>query len=404
MSGNTHIFTLSNGLRGVIRSCSSPVEYCGIAVNVGSRDESPSLHGLAHFVEHTIFKGTPRRRSHHIINRMESIGGELNAYTTKEETVVYSIFPAGHLRRAVDLISDLVINSEFPLREINKEREVVCDEIDSYLDQPSEAVYDDFEDLIFRNSSLGHNILGSRESVERITTEDCRRYLSDNYTSSRSVFFYMGPCAPDKVERIAASCLAVLPPGTQPERTVPPVAEPFAHSRHIGSHQAHTVLGARIPDMYSPKRHAMSLLSNILGGPGMNSLLNVELREKRGLVYSVETTPMMLTDCGLFTVYFGCDPTDTSRCRRLVENVIGRMADTPMSQRRLDAARRQLLGQMAVSSENHEQLAINTGRALLYRGGVATPQEIVEAYNAVTPSDLMDAAAHLTRLSQLTLA
>lgn len=389
MAEEIEIFSLSNGLRGVIRPCSSPVEYCGIAFNVGSRDEDEANEGLAHFVEHTIFKGTDKRRSTHIINRMESVGGELNAYTTKEETVVYSIFPAGHLERAVELIADLVINSRFPEKELEKEREVVCDEIDSYLDVPSEAVFDDFEDIAFRGSRLGHNILGNRKSVEKLTSQDCRAYLDRFYITPRAAFFYMGPSPADRVRRIASRYLSAIPEnGAEVCRPLPAPTAAFDETRKIDSHQSHTVIGARIPDMFSPRRHTVALLANILGGPGMNSRLNVELREKRGLVYSVEASPMTLTDCGLLTIYFGCDSDDTTKCTRLVQKEIERMADSCISQRVLDAMRRQYLGQLAVASENHEQFAINTGRALLYRGHVPSPEEIVGHYMAISPENL----------------
>lgn len=389
MADSTQIFSLSNGLRGVVRPCSSPVEYFGIVFNVGSRDEDRSHEGLAHFVEHTIFKGTAKRRSTHIINRMERVGGELNAYTTKEETVVYSIFPSGHLARAMELISDLVINSRFPEKEIDKEREVVCDEIDSYLDVPSEAVFDDFEELAFVGSSLAHNILGDRKSVERLTSADCRGYLDRFYVTERAAFFYMGPSAPDKVERLASRYLSVVPSrGSELRRETPKIVAPFESLKRIESHQSHTVIGSRIPDMYSPRRHSVALLANILGGPGMNSRLNLSLREKRGLVYSVEASAMTLTDCGLLTIYFGCDPDDTDRCCHLVMKEIERMAATRMTQRSLENARRQFLGQLAVASENHEQFAVNTGRALLYRNHVPSSDEILERYRAITPEDI----------------
>lgn len=336
---------------------------------------------------------------------MESVGGELNAYTTKEETVVYSIFPAGHLERAVELIGDLVMNSKFPDKELEKEREVVCDEIDSYLDVPSEAVFDDFEELAFAGSSLAHNILGARSSVEHLTSSDCRGYLDRFYITPRASFFYMGPAKSDKVQRIAARYLSGIPEkGKSVDRTVPPVADRFEVVKEIESHQCHTVIGARIPDMYSPRRHTVALLANIIGGPGMNSRLNVALREKRGLVYSVEASPMTLSDCGLLTIYFGCDPHDNKKCMRVVREELEKIASVKLSQRALDAARRQFLGQLAVASENHEQLSINTGRSLLYRNHVATPEEIIERYRAITPADIRDEAEKIAcATSSLTL-
>ncbi len=297
--------TLPNGLRMVHRRCDSPVEYCGVAVNIGSRDELPGQFGLAHFVEHTIFKGTRHRKAWHILNRMEAVGGELNAYTTKEETMLYSIFPAGNLRRAVELLSDLILYSEFPTVQIDRERQVVADEIDSYLDSPSDAVFDDFEDMIFAGSGLGHNILGTREDIATFSSDVCRDYLKRFYTPGEMVFFYMGATPPDKVFRTAGNFFASLHHDTVPRsrNDVRPL-QPFDSTKDSGNHQSNTVMGALIPGLYDPNRFAMALLTNMVGGPGMNSLLNVEVRERRGLVYTIEASSALFTDTGLFNVYF----------------------------------------------------------------------------------------------------
>lgn len=387
--------TLPAGLRIVYHREESMVEYCGLAVNAGSRDENPAEFGLAHFVEHTIFKGTDRRRAWHIINRMETVGGELNAYTTKEETMVYSVFPAGNLARAAELIFDLAANSMFPGSELDKEREVVADEINSYLDTPAEAVFDDFEDMIFAGSQLGHNILGSVDTVAKLTSTDCRRYLRRNYTPGNMVFFYSGPAALGAVERLATRLSAMLP-SADSERTAretPPAANQFVTSRGVGSHQAHTVIGARIPGMYDIDRQALALLTNILGGPGMNSLLNVALRERRGLVYSVDASTAIYTDAGLFTVYFGCDPEDNDRCVKLTLREIDRLAETPLSERALSKAKKQFLGQLTVGSENREQLTLGTARATLYYGRALTPAQVYDRVMQVTPDRLLSLAA-----------
>lgn len=386
--------TLPSGLRMVYRREDAMVEYCGLAVNAGSRDESQSEFGLAHFVEHTIFKGTERRRAWHIINRMEAVGGELNAYTTKEETMVYSVFPTGNLSRAAELIFDLAANSLFPDTELDKEREVVADEINSYLDTPSEAVFDDFEDLIFAESQLGHNILGSADTVAKLTSADCRRYLRRYYTPGNMVFFYSGPTPRAVVERLAARLSAMLPAtdGERTPRVAPPVVEPFVASHGVGSHQAHTVIGARIPGMYDIDRQTLALLTNILGGPGMNSLLNVSLRERRGLVYSVDASTTIFTDAGLFTIYFGCDPEDNDRCVKLTLREMSRLAETPMSERALTKAKKQFLGQLTVGSENREQLALGSARATLYYGHALTPSQVYDRVMQVTPDRLLTLA------------
>lgn len=406
MNHTTFYATLPNSLRLV--ACQRPgavADHCGVTVRAGSRDEAPEHYGLAHFVEHTIFKGTPRRRSWHILNRMESIGGELNAYTTKEETVVYTTYPSGALDRALDLLADLVQHSVFPTPELDRERQVVADEIDTYLDIPSEGIFDDFDELIYASTPLAHPILGTRESIARLTSDVCRSYLHRYYTPSNMVLFYSGPEDPERVAARAARYFTSATPDSRPpvRLSVTPASATFDTIREIGSHQAHTVLGSLTPGMFSSSRHALALLTNIIGGPGMNSMLNVALREKRGLVYTVDASLSQLTDTGLFTIYYGCDHEDTERCRRLATDIVRRLADTPLSPRRLDAAKRQYLGQLTLSSTNTEQTALSTSRATLLRGRALTFDELTAPILALTPTDITAAAASLLPLSRLTL-
>jgi predicted Zn-dependent peptidase len=378
-----------------------------VAVGAGSRDDPAQHHGLAHFVEHTIFKGTSQHSANYILNRMESVGGELNAYTTKEETMVYAVMPSGNYRRATALIAELIISSEFPEREIDKEREVIADEIDSYLDTPSEAVYDDFEDMLFANSALGHNILGTSASIANITSADCRKYLADNYTADNMVYFYSGPEKADKVIATAERYFAALTANSQRQpRCQPSIVAPFTCRRPDGaSHQAHTIIGTRTVDLHSPDRHAMALLNNIIGGPGMNALLNVALRERRGLVYTVESSLTLLSDTGALAIYFGCDPADTDRCLRLTTQCIERFANSWLTQRHLEAARRQYLGQLAVSSDNKEQMALSTARSVLCYGSVADATAIRAHINSISLDDLRRLATTLepSCMSRLTL-
>lgn len=396
MNDTINYFSLPNGLRAVHYSCAGNVEYCGLSINVGSRDEAPGREGLAHFVEHTIFKGTSHRRSYHIVNRMESVGGELNAYTSKEETVVYSCFPKGHLARAVELISDLVSSSVFPAAELEREREVVTDEINSYLDSPADAVFDEFDDRIFAGSSLGHNILGTVESLSGLTSDICREYLSEWFVPGDMAFFYFGPSKLSDVERVVSRYFRDMESRRSPvNRSEPPVLAPFDEYLSLDCHQSHTLMGARIGGMGDPLRYAVSLLTNIIGGPGMNSLLNVALREKRGLVYTVDASTAAYSDCGLFTIYFGCDHSDVKKCRRIVSDILNRIANDGISPRLLERAKRQYIGQLAVASENHEQMATGMGRSLLYRGHVNDPQETIERIMAITGDEMLKAGAML---------
>jgi len=395
--------TSLSGLRMVhLHVKGSAVGYCGVAVRVGSRDES--VNGLAHFVEHTIFKGTGKRSPWHIINRMEAVGGELNAYTTKEETVVYSAFPSGNLARAAELVADLVCNSRFPSRELDKEREVVADEIDSYLDSPSEAVFDDFEDLLFAGSAIGHNILGTRETLDTFSSEVCCDYLHKWYVPGNMVVFYAGSQGAEQVfARLDKAFEALAGPVPSVARQIPDVLPPFAVHKTIDSHQCHTIVGARVGGFDSPQQYSIALLTNILGGPGMNSLLNVALRERRGLVYSVEASTGIFSDCGEFVVYYGCDPDDNDRCRELVIDTIRSVADGYMTPHRHEAAKKQYLGQLVIASENLENRIIGIARQVLYRGYVITNQEVIDSIKAITPQDISDLAQSLASPSVLTL-
>lgn len=377
----------------------------GLVVGAGSAAETPGEDGLAHFVEHTIFKGTLRRSSWHIINRMEAVGGELNAYTSKEETVVYSIFPGSNAARAVELIADLAENSQFPERELDKERQVVLDEIASYLDNPSEAIFDLFEEKLLAGTPLAHNILGSATTVERLDSADCRRFLARNYTKANTVAFYSGPQSASVIAALVDRYLAPMPEGSpqQAADSTEPQTPPFTIELPRPCHQAHVISGIRTPGMYSPDRYTTALLANIVGGPGMNSLLNVELREKRGLVYNVEASTAFFRPTGYMGIYFGCDADDVARCRRLCDTVFARIADTSaLTPRRLHAAKKQYLGQLAVASENRENSIINAARATLFYGRPATRAELEARIQAVTAPMLAARAAAFATPSTLT--
>ena len=376
----------------------------GIVVGAGSSDETSREEGLAHFVEHTIFKGTARRSSWHIINRMEAIGGELNAYTSKEETVVYSIFPGHNAARAVELIADLAANSQFPARELDKERQVVLDEIASYLDNPSEAVFDLFEEKLFAGTPLAHNILGSESTVANLGSDDCRSFLARNYTKANCVAFYSGPQGASTVASMLDRYFAILPDGKPVERhkICLPQAPHFDTTQSQACHQAHVLAGICTPGMYSPERFAVALLANIAGGPGMNSLLNIELREKRGLVYNVEASTAFFSGTGYMGVYFGCDAEDLNRCRQLCDDVFARIADgRALAPRRLQAAKKQYIGQRAVASENRENSIINAARAALFYGRIPDRRETDAIIQAIGADELAALAAEFTDASVL---
>lgn len=361
------ITTLGNGMRVAIRQHSGNVTYCGVLVDAGSRDEPESLPGLAHFVEHTIFKGTGHRTSWHISNRMESVGGEINAYTFKEGTSVYTIAPAGYEERGVELISDLISNASFPAAELEKEREVVVEEINSYLDNPSESVFDQYEENIFRGSSLAHNILGTPGSVREISGADCRRFIEKWYNPGNMVGYVATPAAPEKVARILEKHWGSLKRASlRPERQDPPAISPFDIVKDENGHQAHTIVGARTFPRTDSRRFALMLLNNYLGGPCMNSRLNQQLREKRGLVYTVDSFVNLLSDTGTMSIYFGTDRKSVDRCLRLIGNELDSLAQNRLTATRLDRVKEQYCGQLLVSSDNRESMAMSLGKNLMY--------------------------------------
>lgn len=296
-------YTLPNGLRIIHEPTLSKVAYCGFAIDAGTRDEAENEQGMAHFVEHLIFKGTEKRKAWHILNRMENVGGDLNAYTNKEETVVYSAFLTEHLERALELLGDIVFHSTFPQHEIEKETEVIIDEIQSYEDTPSELIFDDFEDMIFRNHPLGRNILGKPELLRSFHTEDVLSFTRRYYQPGNMVFFVQGQYDFKKIIRLAEKYLSDIPAMEVNNHRVPP---PLYVPEHLtiakDTHQAHVMIGSRGYNAYDDKRTALYLLNNVLGGPGMNSKLNVSLRERRGLVYNVESNLTSYTDTGAFCI------------------------------------------------------------------------------------------------------
>ena len=391
------LITLSNGIRAVIKRSPGAVSYIGVVIGAGSRDERPDRYGLAHFVEHTIFKGTGKRRSWHISNRMESIGGELNAYTSKEETVIYTNAPAGYTGRAVELLSDVISNSVFPETEVEREREVVIEEINSYLDSPGEAVYDEFEELIYTGSGLAHNILGTPESVYTLTPADCREFLDTRYTPSRMVIYASDPGDPEHTARLLERHFgSIRRPDSPRAFVVPPRVAPFDEVRDHNGHQAHTIVGVRTFGRLDPRRHALLLLNNYLGGPCMNSRLNQELREQRGLVYAVDSNVALMSDTGLLSIYFGSDPANVGRCRKLIARELDRLAQSRLSERTFESIKRQYCGQLLVGSDHRESAAMSMAKSLMYFGEVHSVADTAQRVREVTAEQLREVAELLS--------
>lgn len=401
-----HVFTLPNGLKCVHWRVEGQVSYCGVAVNAGSRDEPEGKDGLAHFVEHALFKGTEHRRAVHISNRMECIGGELNAFTGKEETILYTNAPTGHLERSFDLLSDIVAYSNFPGAELDCEREVVIEEINSYLDSPADLVFDDFEDALFEGSRLGHNILGDEQSVDGLHREDCREFVDTFYIPRNMAIYCADPSEPEKVEALVSKYFSPLHfAGQVPRREVPVVNSPFEDSDDQDGHQANTILGTRVCGRNDPHRYALMLLNNYLGGPSMNSRLNQELREKRGYVYSADSSLALFSDCGVMEIYFACDPDRTGQCIRLAMREIEKLADTTMSAAAFERVKQQYAGQLQVSTDHRENRAMGLAKSLLYYGEIRDIEYSRERIMALSAEQMRAEAEALlaTRFSSLIL-
>lgn len=401
------IHTLSNGLRIVAEQSDGRVAYIGIVTDAGSRDDFPSAPGLAHFVEHTVFKGTERRKSWHINSRMESIGGELNAYTTKEETMIYTNAPAGYEGRAFELLADLVMNASFPQAEIDRERDVITEEIYSYRDNPMDAVYDEFDELIYKGNGLAHNILGTPESVRDIRREDARAYIDRYYTAPNMVIYCVAPSDPEKNIRLAEKYFGNLSTAA-PERVrnVPEVIPAFRETRRLDNHQANTIVGMRLFGRRDPRRHALFLFNNYLGGPAMNSRLNQQLRERRGLVYTVDSSVTLYSDTGTLLVYYGSESGKVEKCERLIANEIATLAEKGLSERAFSQARDQYCGQSLVSGDHRENCAMSLAKSLLYYGEVHDVNYTADRMRTVSREQFREIAELIASapLSRLTLA
>ena len=386
-----HTHTLSNGLRIIHAPNQSAVAYCGFAIDAGTRDEAENEQGMAHFVEHLIFKGTQKRHAWHILNRMEHVGGDLNAYTNKEETVVYSAFLAEHFPRAVELLADIVFHSTFPQTEIDKEVEVIIDEIKSYEDSPCELIFDDFEELIFPHHPLGRNILGKPDLLHQFKSEDALRFTNRYYQPNNMIFFVQGNIEFKRVVKLVEKATADLSSNASTfERKRPEIYIPQTLTLHRDTHQAHVMIGSRGYDAHNEKRTALYLLNNILGGPGMNSRLNVSLRERSGLVYNVEANLTSYTDTGVFCIYFGTEHKDVDRCIRLVKKELKKLCDKPLSPIQLAAAKKQIIGQIGVARDHAENTALGMAKTFLHYHKMDDPQDIFQRIEALTAKELWE--------------
>ena len=453
-------YTLDNGLRIIHLPSDSQVVYCGYQINAGTRNEEPGEEGLAHFCEHVTFKGTERRKAWHILNCLESVGGDLNAYTNKEGTVYYSAILKEHIARAVDLLSDIVFHSVYPQAEIDKEVEVICDEIESYNDSPAELIYDEFENILFKGSPLGHNILGTAEQVRAFKTEDALRFTQKLYRPDNAIFFAYGDIDFKKLVKLIGKALTddssgklaekgchadfaddadfsgetgdtgfagardseitqmtQAPQMTQISRgamdsqgaidsmgSMDPMGSPAGQTivMQKNTHQAHVMIGTRAYDVNDDRRMPLYLLNNMLGGPGMNAKLNLALREHNGLVYTVESTMVSYGDTGTWSIYFGCDEHDVKRCLRLVRKELDKFMQKPLSDAQLKAAKKQIKGQIGVACDNRENFALDFGKSFLHYGWEKNVDRLYEQVDEITAAQIQAVAQELFDKDRLT--
>ena len=408
---NYNIATLPSGLRIIHLTSPSPVVYCGIAIAAGARHEEAGEEGVAHFCEHMSFKGTRRRSSIQILNCLESVGGDLNAFTNKEDTTFYGAIQKEHFSRAVDLLTDIVFCSQYPQHEVEHEVDVICDEIESYNDSPAELIYDVFENQLFKDHPLGHNILGTREQVQQFTPQHAFRFTSRYYRPDNAIFFVYGDISFSRLVKSLegrgekGEVREYSNPQNLPQQDIS-LTSHFSNLKSQTSnlkpqtsntthHQAHVMLGCQSFSYDDPRRMPLFLLNNILGGPGMNAHLNLKLREQHGLVYTVESSMASYSDTGVWSVYFGCDHHDVKRCIRLVNGELDRMMQAPLSDRQLAAAKRQLKGQLTIAADNREQFALDMAKHFLHYGKERSLDQLTAQIDAITAPQLQDVAQQL---------
>jgi predicted Zn-dependent peptidase len=385
--------TLKNGIRLVHHRLPGIVAHCGLVINTGSRDESLTEHGIAHFIEHMLFKGTKKRRAYYILSRLEDVGGELNAYTTKEETAVHASFIKEDYERAVEIIYDIAFNSLFSEKEIAKEKDVVIEEINSYLDNPAELIFDDFEELIFADQPIGHNILGTESSVKSFTHEKLSGFISRNYNTDQMVFCSVGNIPDEKVLRLFRKYFEAVPLNKRDKRESAPFKyNPSRVEKKMDTFQNHCIIGNVAYDLMDEKRLGMFLLNNILGGQGMNSRLNMSLREKNGLAYNVESSYNPYCDTGAFSIYFGTDTQHLERSLRITLSELTRLRTVKMGTVQLSKAKNQIKGYLARGYENHENLMLSQGKSLLVFGRIESLEETCNKIDKITSSELLVAA------------
>lgn len=396
------LHTLGNGIRLAHYRIPGMVAHCGVVINAGSRNETEKEHGVAHFIEHMVFKGTKKRRAYHILSRLEDVGGELNAYTTKEETAIHASFLKDDYERAIELISDITFNSVFPEKEMDKEKDVVIEEINSYLDSPSELIFDDFEELIFADQPIGRNILGSPESVKEITPRLIKQFIAGNYDTSEMVFCSVGNISDEKILKLFTRYFSPIPFNKKENRKDPSFSyKPLSLTKKKDTYQNHCIIGNIAYDIKDDRRMGMILLNNILGGMGLNSRLNLSLREKNGLAYNVESNYNPYFDTGVFCIYFGTDARYLDRSISITMAELKKLRTARLGAIQLSKAKNQIKGYLARSYENHESLMLSLGKSIITFNRIDSIEEICRKIDDITDSGLLEIANEIFEPSEL---
>jgi len=390
---NLLFHTLDNGIRLVHHPLPGIVAYCGLVINTGSRDEAATEQGMAHFIEHMLFKGTRKRKAYYVLSRLEDVGGELNAYTTKEETAVFASFLKDDYDRAIEILHDITFNSILPEKEIEKEKDVIIEEINSYLDNPAELIFDDFEELIFAGQSIGHNILGTPETVKSFTQKSLLDFISRNYNTDQIVFCSAGNIPDDKMIRLFKKYFENVPANIRAKKNPAEYSyKPCSVTKKMNTFQNHCIIGNVAYNLKDERRLGMFLLNNILGGQGLNSRLNLSLREKNGLAYNVESSYNPYWDTGAFSIYFGTESNHLNRSIKVAMGELARLRTEKLGILQLSKAKSQIKGYLARRYENHESLMLSLGKSLLIFNKIERLEDTYKKIDKITSPELMEMA------------
>lgn len=386
-------FTLSSGLRIIHKHSESPISHCGLYINTGSRDEDEEERGMAHLIEHLIFKGTKKRKTYHVLSRMEDVGGELNAFTSKEDTCIHSSFLTEYYDRTLELLSDIVFNSVFPEKELEREKEIVIDEITSYKDNPSDLIFDDFEKMLFKGNSLGPSILGTPYNVKRFSRGDIRRFINKHYAPEQMVISSVGEIHFEKLIHLCEKYFSRYARKNVNHKRIPfKDYKPTRRRFNKSTHQTHCIIGNIAYDLFDDRKNELYLLNNILGGPCLNSRLTMTIREKYGLAYNIESNYNPYSDTGVFSIYFGTDKENLDKTISLVYKEMAKLRDTKLGTLQLSKAKKQLIGQLAISWDSYENQMLNIGKSFLMFDKVDSMREIIRKIERIKSTKLLDAA------------